>query len=156
SFDIETKAYADAKERLPQQVPLEFHDPVNLLSIVKTGDVRDELLGIIRDENIDLVVMGTHGRRALERFLLGSTAEDMLRKVPVPVLTVSHLDPAKEIHTTAPIPIRRILYASDLSTNSKLGLHYSVELARTFGADVSVLHVMDDLELGYTSLELGE
>jgi nucleotide-binding universal stress UspA family protein len=156
TFDLETQAFTHAKERLPGQVPWEFHDAVNLMPIVKTGDVRDELLGIIRDEDIDLVVMGTHGRRRVERFFLGSTTENMLRKVPVPVMTVSRLDPTKEIRSAEPIPIRRIVYATDLSSNAAIGLHYSTEVARTFGADLDVVHVMDPIEVGYWGIEMGQ
>jgi len=156
TFDLETKAYASAKERLPQLVPWEFHDAVNLMSIVKVGDVRNELLEIIRDENIDLVVMGTHGRGALEHFFLGSVTEKMLRKSPVPILTVSHLDPSKEIRMAEPAAIRRIVYANDLSMKADVGLHYAAELARTFGSELVVLHAVDALELGYSALELGQ
>jgi nucleotide-binding universal stress UspA family protein len=155
TFDLEAKALRQAKERLPEQVPWEFHDAVDLQTIVKTGDVRDELLGIIREEGIDLVVLGTHGRRRVERFLLGSTTEAMLRKVPVPVLTVSRLDATKEIHRAEPIPIRRIVYATDLSSNAAIGLHYSTELARTFGSDLDLVHVMDPIEVGYWGIEMG-
>jgi nucleotide-binding universal stress UspA family protein len=123
---------------------------------VKVGDVRDELLGIIRDQDIDLVVMGTHGRGALERFFLGSVTEKMLRKSPVPVLTVSHLDPSKEIRMAEPATIRRIIYANDLSLNADVGLHYAAELARTFGSELVVLHAVDGLELGYSAVELGQ
>jgi nucleotide-binding universal stress UspA family protein len=156
TYDLETKAFAAAKERLPQMVPWEFHDAVNLLPIVKTGDVRDELLGIIREEAVDLVVMGTHGRRRLERFLLGSTTEAILRKAPAPVLTVSHLDPAKEIHTAERASIRRIVYASDLAPNAGMGLHYTAELARAFGSEIDIVHVMDRIEVGYWGLEMGQ
>jgi nucleotide-binding universal stress UspA family protein len=156
TYDLETKAFAAAKERLPQTVPWEFHDAINLLPIVKAGDVRDELLGIIREEAVDLVVMGKHGRRRLDHFLLGSTTESILRKSPAPVLTVSHLDPKKEIRTAEPIPIRRIVYASDLDPHAGVGLHYTAELARAFGSEINIVHVMDRVEVGYWGLEMGQ
>jgi len=42
----------------------------------------------VEDEDVDLVVMGTHGRTGIERYLLGSVAEKVVRTCPVPVLTV--------------------------------------------------------------------
>jgi nucleotide-binding universal stress UspA family protein len=147
TYEHEKRAFADAHARLPQQIPVEYRDRVDFHSVVKTGDVRNELLGIMDEEKVDLVVMGTHGRRNVERFFLGSTTETMLRKVPVPILTVSRIDTDKEIRAPGPVPIRRILYATDHSDSAKIGLHYAVELSRTFAANLSVLHVMDRLEV---------
>jgi nucleotide-binding universal stress UspA family protein len=47
-----------------------------------------EILKTVKDENIDLIVMGTHGRRGITRALIGSVAEKTVRMSPVPVLTV--------------------------------------------------------------------
>lgn len=47
-----------------------------------------EILKAIEDSKADLVVMGTHGRQGLNRFVLGSVAERIVRSSPVPVLTV--------------------------------------------------------------------
>jgi len=99
-------------------------------------------------------VMGSHGRRNIERFFLGSTTEHILRKVPVPVLTVSRILPGHEIHSPGPVPIRRIVYAADLSENAEIGLWYSAELARTFGAELDIVHVIDPLETGQWGTEL--
>ncbi len=49
-----------------------------------------EIIHYCRDENIDLVVMGTHGHSALASMLLGSVAEKVVRKAPCPVLSVRH------------------------------------------------------------------
>jgi len=56
--------------------------------ILKVGDVIHELLEIIQSEKIDLVVIGTHGRKGFSHFLLGSTTEKLVRSAPCPVLTV--------------------------------------------------------------------
>lgn len=50
--------------------------------------VGDALLGTIRTKDIDLVVLGTHGRRGLRKLVLGSVAEEVFRLAPCPVLTV--------------------------------------------------------------------
>src|SRR5262249_6294182 len=80
SFAFEKEQVKHAKATLPSLVPNEYRDRVNLQTIVKVGEVRSELMGILNDEKIDLIVMGTHGRNAVERFLLGSLTERMLRK----------------------------------------------------------------------------
>jgi nucleotide-binding universal stress UspA family protein len=52
------------------------------------GDARDAILQAAGDLRADLIVIGTHGRRGLSRVLLGSVAEDVLRRAPCPVLAV--------------------------------------------------------------------
>jgi nucleotide-binding universal stress UspA family protein len=55
---------------------------------VVSGTAYRSILDYIETEDIDLVVMGTHGRRGVERFLLGSVTERVVRSADVPVLTV--------------------------------------------------------------------
>lgn len=57
--------------------------------LVVTIEPLDAILAIAKERGIDLIVMGTHGRRGLSRVLLGSVAEKIVRLSPVPVLTVS-------------------------------------------------------------------
>jgi universal stress protein A len=56
--------------------------------VVKNGDPRDVILEVTEQLQIDLVVMGTHGRRGLPRMFLGSVAEDVSRRSPCPVLLI--------------------------------------------------------------------
>lgn len=56
--------------------------------IVVDDDARDAILKAARALRADLIVIGTHGRRGLSRVLLGSVAEDVLRRAPCPVLAV--------------------------------------------------------------------
>ena len=88
------------------------------------------------------MVMGTHGRKFLGRWFIGSVTEHMLRKVPVPLLTVSHVE--VEEHAIGLVLLKRILYTTDLSESSNTGLRYAIELARGTGAQLTVIHVIDD------------
>jgi nucleotide-binding universal stress UspA family protein len=63
---------------------------------VVVGTVHRAIEKHIEDNDIDLVVMGTHGRKGIERFLLGSVTERTVRTSPVPVLTVSIEDDGDE------------------------------------------------------------
>jgi nucleotide-binding universal stress UspA family protein len=155
SFAFQKDQAGYAKSMLPLMVPEEYRERVNLETIVKVGIARDEILAIVNDDKIDLVVMGTHGRNAVERILLGSLTERMLRKLPVPILTVSHLDPALELHTAGPVPLRNVLYATDLSDSAEVGLKFSLELARGAGARLTVLHVLKAIESIYWDAEGG-
>ena len=67
---------------------------VELVAEVRRG-IPDEAILAYADENgVDLIVMGTHGRRGVRRYLLGSTTERVLRQSPVPVLAVRDADEA--------------------------------------------------------------
>ena len=56
---------------------------------LREGDPATEILALSREIPCDLIVMGTHGRTGLGRLLMGSVAEQVLRRVPCPVLTVN-------------------------------------------------------------------
>jgi nucleotide-binding universal stress UspA family protein len=63
-------------------------EPIQVTGRLVQGDPTAEIVRIASDEACDLIVMGTHGRGALEHVLLGSVAERVVRKAPCPVLTV--------------------------------------------------------------------
>jgi nucleotide-binding universal stress UspA family protein len=155
SFAFEEDQEAQARSMLPLLVWRQYRDRVNLQTIVDVGVVEDKLLTIVKDEKIDLVVMSTHGIRGLQRFILGSVTERMLRLLPVPLLTVSHLHPAIELHDVGPVSMREMLYASDLSDNACVGLKRAAELARLTGARLTVLHVLKTAERIYWGHESG-
>jgi nucleotide-binding universal stress UspA family protein len=69
---------------------------VEAVTAVERGFPADDLLAYAADEGIDLVTMGTHGRRGLDRYLLGSTTEQIVRHADVPVLAVPTRDTTAE------------------------------------------------------------
>src|SRR5262245_56730486 len=75
----------DALEKLAasRRVLATFGEPT-----VEVGDPRDAILDTARALGVDLIVMGTHGRRGLSRVVMGSVAEDVIRRAPCPVLAV--------------------------------------------------------------------
>lgn len=60
---------------------------VTVESVVRAGVPHEEILDATRELDADLVVMGTHGRTGLEHYLIGSVAERIVRRCPVPVVT---------------------------------------------------------------------
>jgi len=150
---LEMQACSEAKEQMPTLVPGRYQAAVHLQSIVKTGNVQEEVLEIIRNDKIDLIVMGTHRRGSLSRFFLGSTTENILRRVPVPILTVPQLNSEHEVREYSGVTMHRIVYAADLSSSTRLGLHYAAEFAKMFNAKLTILHVMDAFEPGYGAVE---
>jgi len=65
------------------------------VTTVTTGAAYRAILEYVSDTGIDLVVMGTHGRQGLDRYLLGSVTERIVRTSEVPVLTVRQPEDAK-------------------------------------------------------------
>jgi nucleotide-binding universal stress UspA family protein len=83
---------APAEPREPLQGKLHQIRPpdpeVQVEHWLEEGDAAAEILRVAREARCDLIVMGTHGRTGLGRLLMGSVAEEVVRKAPCPVLTV--------------------------------------------------------------------
>jgi nucleotide-binding universal stress UspA family protein len=139
--------------QLRDLIPIDCRDALDFEIVVKSGEVRNEILEIVNEQEIDLVVMGTHGRPYFERLLLGSVTERMLRQLHIPVLTVSHLDPDKEIVKPGTVPFEQILYATDLAEGSEAGLELSVRLARGLDARLTVAHVIQPFDAVFRGME---
>lgn len=71
--------------------------PLRVKTQVLVGRPFMEIIRYARENNIDLIVLGTHGRSGLKYALLGSVAEKVVRKSPCPVLTIRHPDHAFEM-----------------------------------------------------------
>jgi nucleotide-binding universal stress UspA family protein len=112
---------------------------------VSEGDVWCTLSDMVRQQNIDLLVIGTKGRTGLGRALLGSVAEEIFRSAPCPVLTVG---PHISRDTERRLEMKEILYATDFSPESLSALPYAVSLAQEHQARLTILHVIGEPEVG--------
>ena len=109
---------------------------------VREGSPWREILAAAQEMPADLVVMGTHGRRGTERFLLGSVAEKLIHRLRCPVMTVCHEEgPTWD----TPTLVGRILCATDFSENSERAFRFSLSLAASLGAKVTLLHSIEHL-----------
>ena len=103
----------------------------------------DLILGEAIKSNVDLIVVGTSSKHGFKKFLLGSIAEEVIRRAPCPVLTVGpHVRPAPEDSLT----FRRIIYATDFSPQAERAAKYAVALAQDLGADLYLVHVVSRAE----------
>ena len=93
----------------------------------------------IRDCAIDLIVVGTHGRTGADKLLLGSVAEEIFRRSPVPVLTIG---PRVRSDAHKGGRFRRMLFATDLTPGSLAGAPYALSLAQKNQAQLLLLLVM--------------
>jgi nucleotide-binding universal stress UspA family protein len=107
---------------------------------VRSGECAGHILAVALERESDIIVMGTHGRSGFEKWVLGSIADIVLRKAPCPVLAV----PRRAPRSMPAGPLSgRILCAVDLSARSARTLSYALELGRSTGSIVTVLHVWD-------------
>jgi nucleotide-binding universal stress UspA family protein len=97
----------------------------------------------LENEDIDLIVLGTHGRTGAQKFLLGSIAEEIFRRSPVPVLTIGPRVRGGQ-HSRA--EFRRILFATDFSPEAMAAAPYAISLAQENQARLALLHVIPQRE----------
>ena len=114
--------------------------PTNVV-IDEGGEILWRLQEAIKKNNIDLVVLGTRGRTGIGKVLLGSVAEEILRSLTCPVLTVG---PHSNALLNVSGEFREILYATDLTSASPAAAAYAVSLAQEFQAHLVILHVIPD------------
>jgi nucleotide-binding universal stress UspA family protein len=86
---LQKEALQGAEKALQRVCDEQLQGCPNFQRKIVAGDTATEILKTIQSENIDLVVMGTHGRKGLEHTIFGSVAEKVLKKSPVPVLVVN-------------------------------------------------------------------
>jgi nucleotide-binding universal stress UspA family protein len=113
-------------------------DGVDHEFLVCKGIVCEELQSIISEERIDLVVLGTHGRRGIEKLLLGSVAEQVFRRANCLVLTVGPNSYPFDFSRKSP----EFLFATDFGEGSLCALPHAVSFANHFGAKLTLLHVV--------------
>lgn len=78
----------DADELLEEAAAEARAAGVDVNTVTLAGEPREVIVDYVEDRGVDAVVMATHARRGLERYILGSVTEKVLRSVPVPVLVV--------------------------------------------------------------------
>ena len=77
-----------AKEELDKLAKIHIPSDVKVTTIIKTGKPFVEIIDTALEEDIDLIIIATHGHSGVEHILFGSTAEKVVRKAPCPVLTL--------------------------------------------------------------------
>jgi nucleotide-binding universal stress UspA family protein len=93
----------------------------------------------IAEHHVDLIVAGTHGRTGVPKLLLGSVAEEVFRRSPVPVLTVG---PHAGSNISNGVRFNRVLFATDFGVESEAAAPYALSLAQDNHAQLILLHVM--------------
>ena len=112
--------------------------------VVSEGFPTDAILELAATESVELIVMGTHGRRGLDRFMLGSVTERVVRKAVCPVLAVHGR--TAEFAEAGRLPTTRggkVLLCTDLSDRSRRAFDHGWSLAAEYGAELTLVHVLE-------------
>jgi nucleotide-binding universal stress UspA family protein len=113
--------------------------------VIVEGEPAHEIAKAVRDYDIDLVTVVTHGRRGLARALWGSTAEEIIAEAPCPVLTIR--PPQRDFvehRDRAEIRLDRILLATNFRPSSIAAANLARELAASTNAELHAVYVIGD------------
>lgn len=134
---VNDKAWRAARRKLDELVEDRRFAALPSTTLLDHGDLADVIPAMIRDYNVDLVVLGTHGRHGVGKLILGSQAEKIYRTASCPVLTVGPRAQQSE-HWQ----LRRILCPLDVAEDPEPVLHYALSLAEENQAEFIVLQAL--------------
>jgi nucleotide-binding universal stress UspA family protein len=105
----------------------------------KGNEVAETVLTFLDQNPMDWLVLGTHGRKGLNHFLMGSVAEEILRKAPIPVLTVR-----SGVRQTSAAKIGKIVVPVDFSHLSVEATKKALAIARP-GTELHIFHAIEEV-----------
>jgi len=109
-------------------------------SVVRAAEMWTAVAEAIENAHADMIVLGTHGRTGAQKVMLGSVAEEVFRKSPIPVLTIG---PRARSGLHGGARFHRVLLASDFSAESKTAAPFAISLAQENQAQLILMHVLE-------------
>jgi len=144
--DEETQWLRQLRGQVKELLTDPLFDGLEVEPVIVEGEPAHEIATAVRDYDIDLVTVVTHGRRGLARALWGSTAEEIIAEAPCPVLTIrppQHDFVEHRGHQTE-IRLNRILLATNFRPSSIAATHLARELAAATNAGLHAVYVIGD------------
>jgi nucleotide-binding universal stress UspA family protein len=109
--------------------------------LVGDGAIWNVLSDMVHKNGIDLIIVGTHGRRGLKKLLLGSVAEEVFRMAPCPVLTVG---PKTSATSSVDVQLGHVLYPVEFAPDPSYPAAYAVSLAEEYRAKLTVMKILEE------------
>ena len=134
-------ARESAEQKVQSLVKAGRQQGISCQPLIGEGEIGDVVLDMIRQNGIDLIIVGTHGRRGLKKLLLGSVAEQVFRKAPCPVLTVG---PKTSETPPTEVQLGHILYPVEFVPDSSAAADYAVSLAEAYRAKLTYMKVFEN------------
>ena len=122
-----------AIKKLEELMRADFLEGISVYEIIQFEKTFDGILNISRKNNIDLIVMGSHGASGYEEMFIGSNAEKVVRNAEVPVLVIKN-----EIED---FKAKKIVFASDFSPEIKKSFEKLVALATLFDSHLDLIMI---------------
>jgi nucleotide-binding universal stress UspA family protein len=148
------RLFEDADKRWLQQLRTDVRellsdpmfDGLEVEPVIVEGEPAQMIARAVRDFNIDLVTIVTHGRKGLSRARWGSTAEEIIAEAPCPVLTIRppQRDFVEHRNSHTEIRLNRVLLATNFRPSANAAAQVAAELAGRTGAELHVLYVIGD------------
>jgi nucleotide-binding universal stress UspA family protein len=133
--DIKQKLEESAIDKVKAMIPEEIMEKGGIVPLVRFGKPFNEILQTAKEKNVDLLVIGTHGRAGVDRVILGSVAERIVRKAPCPVMVIKG---------RKYVGFKRIIVPVDLSDCSRNALEYAIATAGAHNSRLTILHVYEE------------
>ena len=114
--------------------------------VIVEGEPATEIARAVRDYEIDLVTVVTHGRKGLARALWGSTAEEIIAEAPCPVLTIRppQHDFVEHKGAHSEVRLNRVLLSTNFRPSSAAATQVATQLANQTGAELHAVYVIGD------------
>jgi len=121
-------------------------DGLEVEPVIVEGEPASEIARAVREYDIDLVTVVTHGRKGLSRALWGSTAEEIIAEAPCPVLTIRppQHDFVEHRGSRSEVRLNRILLATNFRPSSAAATQVATQLASQTGAELHAVYVIGD------------
>lgn len=142
----ETQWLKQVRREVKDLIADPLFDGLEVEPVIVEGEPAHEIANAVRDYDIDLVTVVTHGRRGLSRALWGSTAEEIIAEAPCPVLTIRppQHDFVEHRGQQTEIRLNRILLATNFRPSSIAATHLARELATATNAELHAVYVIGD------------
>jgi len=134
AYDLQESKAQEEIRRIEQRLSDLPHD----VSVVHSGDFWTAVDKKLHEHETDLVVLGTHGLTGLQKVLMGSGAETVVRKSRVPVITVGPVVGVGRAHHGA---FHRVLLATDFGAGAFEAASFAISLALGTHGELTLLHV---------------
>lgn len=138
--DFYKESESNADQAMKTIVPDEIKKKLKVSRLLTRGlNAAESILDTAKEQDVDIIIMGTHGMSGLKRFFLGGDTEKVLRFAPCPIMTIRESsDGFKKVEK-----YNRILLPVDFSLYSEHALRYAFSIAREHEASLDVIHIVE-------------
>ncbi len=132
---MKQKLEEEAMNKIKTMLPEELLGSEDIVPIVRFGKPFLEIIKVAKEKDVDLMAIGTHGRAGVDRVILGSVAERVVRKAGCSVMVV---------RSRKYVGFKRIIVPIDFSDCSRKALEYAAATARAHNSKLTILHVYEE------------